>query len=271
MLTGARSLRLASRTAPLPEVPALRQLYAGGVLPRAGQFIVVFGQPGAGKSTFMQWYANEMDVPCLYFSADMDAQDAISRLGAMRSTWTVDQVSEAIAMGEIDMLSPMLDNSRIQWCFDSGPTMQDIVDELDAYVELHDAYPRVIIIDNAMNVEGETEDEQGGLKFVFKELHRLAHETGICVFVLHHAREESDPRFPPSRAQMQGKVAQLPEIILGVALDDNVYKVAPVKVRSGKSDASGRTFIALTAHPERATFEAFRPSVPTVMYGGQAV
>lgn len=269
MLTGARTLHLASRTAPLPEVPALRQLYAGGVLPRSGQFIVVFGQPGAGKSTFLQWYVNEMDVSCLYFSADMDAQDAISRLGAMRSGgMRVDDVSDAIANGGEDYIADILDGSKIQWCFDSGPTVADIAEELDAYVELHDAYPRVIVIDNAMNIEGESEDEQGGLKFVFKELHRLAHETGICVIVLHHAREEGSPRFPPGRDKLQGKVAQLPEIILGVALDDDVYKIAPVKVRSGKSDPTGSTFISLSADPTRAMFSAYTPRIPTVYYGG---
>lgn len=270
MLTGARSLRVASRTTPLPEVPALRPLYAGGALPRAGQFIVVFGQPGAGKSTFVEWYVNEMDVSCLYFSADMDAQDAITRLGAMRSGLKVDDVSDALQEGMEDYVMDIVDGSKIQWCFDSGPTVQDIADELDAYVELHDAYPRVIVIDNAMNIEGESEDDQGGLKFVFKELHRLAHETGICVIVLHHAREEGSPRFPPSRSQMQGKVAQLPEIILSVALDEDVFKIASVKVRSGKSDATGGTFISLNALPERAMFMAYTPRTPTVEWQGQS-
>jgi KaiC/GvpD/RAD55 family RecA-like ATPase len=269
MITGARAIAKASRAAPLPEVPALRPLYAGGVHLRAGQFVCIYGQPKSGKSTFVQWLANEMNVPTLYFSADMDAQDAITRLGAMRTGMRVEDVSDALQTGGEDYIADEIYESRITWCFDSGPTLMDIQDVLDAYVEVHDAYPRVIIIDNAMNIEGESEDEQGGLRFVFKELHRLAHETGICVIALHHAREEGDPTQPPSRSQMQGKVAQLPEIILGVALDQNVFKIAPVAVRSGKCDPSGKTFVSLSADPERAMFAPYQERIPTVQYGGQ--
>ncbi len=214
---------------------------------------------------------NDMDVPCLYFSADMDAQDAISRLGAMRTGISVDGVSEMIANGGADYISTELEDSKIQWCYDSGPTLQDISEELDAYVELHDSYPRAIVIDNAMNVEAETEDEQGGLRFVFKELHRLAHETGITVFLLHHAREEGDPRLPPGRDKLQGKVAQLPEIILGVALDQErqLFHIAPVKVRSGKSDPTGMTYVSLSADPVRASFTVYDPPQYSVSYQGR--
>jgi len=271
MLTSSRSLNKASKTAPLPQVAGLRDLYSSGVLPRSGQLIVVFGQPGSGKSTFMEWYIDQMDCPALYFSADMDAQDAISRLGAQRTGWSVDAVSDAISNGGADYISDELENSKIVWCFDSGPTLQDISDELDAYVELHDAYPTAIVIDNAMNVEAETEDEQGGLKFVFKELHRLAHETGITVFLLHHAREEGDPRLPPGRDKLQGKVAQLPEIILGIALDQDkgLFHIANVKVRSGKSDPTGATYISLLADPVRATFRAYEAPQYAISYGGR--
>jgi len=271
MLTSSRSLNRASKTAPLPQTAALRDLYRSGVLPRAGQLIVIFGQPGSGKSTFAEHYINDMDCSALYFSADMDAQDAISRLGAMRTGWSVEAVSSAIAAGGADYISDEVYDSKIVWCFDSGPTLQDITDELDAYVEVHDAYPRVLVIDNAMNVEAETEDEQGGLKFVFKELHRLAHETGITVFLLHHAREEGDPALPPGRDKLQGKVAQLPEIILGVALDQEkqLFHIAPVKVRSGKSDATGRTYISLTADPVRANFKAYEPPQYSISHAGR--
>lgn len=271
MLTSSRSLSKASKTTPLPQTAALRDLYRSGVLPRAGQLIVIFGQPGSGKSTLMEHYINDMNIPSLYFSADMDAQDAISRLGAMRTGLTVDAVSALISEGGADYISDELTSSKIVWCFDSGPTLSDIVEELDAYVELHDSYPRVIVIDNAMNVEAETEDEQGGLKFVFKELHRLAHETGITVFLLHHAREEGDPTLPPGRDKLQGKVAQLPEIILGVALDQTkgLLHVAPVKVRSGKSDPTGNTYISLVADPVRARFTAYDPPQYSVSYRGE--
>jgi hypothetical protein len=269
--SSSRSLNKASKTTPLPRWSVLNDLYSMGVIVRAGQLVVVFGQPGSGKSTFITKYIVEMDTSALYYSADMDAQDAISREGAMRTGWKVDEVSDAIANGGIDYIAGELSESRIQWVFDPGPTLDDIVLELDAFVELHDAYPRCIVIDNAMNVEGEMEDEQGGLKLVFKELHRLAHETGITVLLLHHAREEGDPKLPPGRDKLQGKVAQLPEIILGVALDPdtNIFRIAPVKVRSGKSDPTGNTYIQLQADPARANFSTYVAPIGSVTYQGQ--
>lgn len=268
--SSARSLTRASKTTPLPRWSVLNDLYAMGCIIRAGQLVVVFGQPGSGKSTLMTKYLVETGVTSLYMSADMDAQDAISREGAMRTGWRVDEVTDAIMNGGIDYLSDELSVSKIQWSFDSAPSLVDIVDELDAYVELHDAYPRVIVVDNAMNVEGESEDEQGGLKLVFKDLHRLAHETGIAVFLLHHAREEGDSKLPPPLSALQGKVSQLPEIVLGVALnpDDNSFRIAPVKVRSGKSDKSGNTYITLSADPSRANFMPYQQPIH-VDYQGQ--
>jgi hypothetical protein len=268
--SSGRSLTKASKAAPLPRWPVLNDLYAMGCIVRAGQLVVVFGQPGSGKSTFITKYIVEMAVSCIYYSADMDAQDAISREGAMRTGWRVNEVSDAIANGGIDYIKDELSVSKIQWVFDPGPTLNDIVEELDAYVELHDSYPRCIIIDNAMNVEGEMDDEQGGLKLVFKELHRLAHETGIAVFLLHHAREEGDSKLPPPLSALQGKVSQLPEIVLGVALDPdtNTFKIAPVKVRSGKSDKSGNTFITVSADPSRANFLPYQQPIH-VDYQGQ--
>jgi adenylate kinase family enzyme len=273
VLTSSRSLNRASKTAELPRVAGLRDLYDAGVLPRSGQLITVFGQPGSGKSTFTNWFVDTMDVPALIFSADMDAQDAVSRQGAVRTGLSVDTVAGFISDDDemVEYIHDALASSKIVWCFDSGPTLQDIQDELDAYVELFDAYPRVIVVDNAMNVEAETEDAQGGLKFVFGEMHRLAHETGISVFLLHHAREEGDPTLPPGRDKLQGKVAQLPEIILGVALDQErqLFHIAPVKNRSGKADPTGNTYVTLHADPVYASFRAYQAPQYAISYAGR--
>lgn len=237
------------------------------VTPRRGALVMVYGIPGSGKSTFALWWTYRMGVPALYFSADMDAFDAITRTGALATGHEVSFVANAISSGGMGYIEDEVSDIPIQWCFDSGPTLMDVAAELDAYIELWDRYPSVIVIDNLLNIEGETEEEQAGLKFIMKELHRLAHETGCAVIVLHHAREEGSPSRPAPRSAIQGKVSQLPELILSVALDqdDGSYMVAPVKNRSGKQDPTGATFIRLQADPERASFA---PYIPRITYGG---
>lgn len=264
MLTASRALHRAKDATPLPTVAELSALHELGVLPRLGQMLMIVGQPGAGKSTFALWYAFKLGLPTLYFSADMAAHTATTRLGALTTGERVTWVSDAIENGGSDFIMDEMASSKIQWCFDSAPSMQDIADELDAYVELWDDFPRVIVVDNAMNVEGSGDEGSGGLRYILSELHRLGRETGSAVFVLHHAREEGNPLEPSAREKVQGKVAQLPELILTVALDGEDFKIAPVKNRNGYQDPSGHNYRRLAADPERATFNTYVPRV----YGG---
>jgi predicted ATP-dependent serine protease len=268
VITPTRALALAADAEPLPRVPELRYLYDYGFLPRRGQFLMVAGQPGAGKSAFILWWTVKMNVRTLYFSADMDAFTAITRLAACISGFEVNAIADAIENEASGFIEEALNDSKVQFCFDSGPTLQDIADEIDAYVELWDAFPELIVIDNAMNVEAEYGEEHAGLRLVLKEVHRMARECGAAVFMLHHTREEGNPWLPQSRDKVQGKVNQLPERILTVAFDTSASKFlfAPVKNRSGKQDATGNTYFALTAVPERATFKVYEPPPAPVSY-----
>lgn len=268
MLSASRAINRAKDATPLPAVAELHSLYELGVLPRMGQMLMIVGQPGAGKSMFALWYAFKLGLPCLYFSADMAAHTASTRLGALVTGETVEWCAAAIEGGGAEWLGDQLDSCPIQWCFDSSPSMQDVAEELDAYIELWDCYPPVIIVDNAMNVEGSSDEGSGGLRYILSELHRLARETGSAVVVLHHAREEGNPLEPSAREKVQGKVAQLPEIILTVALDGDVFKIAPVKDRSGFQDPTGKTYRRLTAKPEHAGFSVYVPKYYGGFYGG---
>jgi hypothetical protein len=259
MLTPSRALSLAADADALPRVDELDELYRYGFVPRRGQLLMIAGQPGAGKSAFALWIAQRMNARTLYFSADMDAHTAVTRLAGLLTGYTVEEVTSALNGPGFGFFEEELLSSNIQFCFDSGPTLQDIADEIDAYVELWDAYPEVIVIDNAMNVEAEMGEEHAGLRLIFKELHRMARDTGAGLLVLHHTREEASPFLPQARAAIQGKVAQLPERILTVALDTSqgTFLFAPVKNRGGKQDATGGTYFRLTALPERATFKPY--------------
>lgn len=265
MISAVRALSLAADAEQLPRVDELEHLYKYGFVPRRGQFLLIAGQPGAGKSAFALWWVVQMNVRTLYFSADMDAYTASTRLAACITGELVETISDAVEAGSIGYFEDDILSSKIQFCFDSGPTLEDIADEIDAYVELWDAFPELIVIDNAMNVEAEMGEEHAGLRLVFKEVHRMARETGAGVYMLHHTREEGSPLRPQPRAAIQGKTAQLPERILTVAFDPNdlAFTFAPVKNRSGKQDATGQTYFRMTADPERATFKRYIPPPPT--------
>ena len=54
-----------------------------------------------------------MDVSCLYVSADMDATDALTREGGMRTGFKVDEVAEMIKGPGADYVYSELERSKI--------------------------------------------------------------------------------------------------------------------------------------------------------------
>ena len=82
-----------------------------------------------------------------------------------------------------------------------------------------------------------------------KEIKFLARETNAALLVLHHTSEAFTSGPCPPRAALQGKVAQLPALILTVNSDDNYLSVAPVKNRYGKADPSGFHYVRLQWNP----------------------
>lgn len=275
MLTASRSFIRAGRSdagAPLPRVAELNALYEYGFTPRMGQMLMIAGMPGAQKSGFCLWLASKWNLPTLYFAADMDEVDATTRLAAQRSGHTVAEVEQGVEMGEVDYYARILGEAPIQFCYDGVPSLDDVHEEMDAYVELWDAYPQVIVFDNLLNVE--SEGDKTGLNYILTELKDLAKVTNACVIVLHHMSEanQRDPYQPCARRDLQNKVSELPQRILSVAMNSGTgeFKLAAVKNRQGNQDPTGKHTFSLKCEPERASFSAWVPGLSGYGYGGYA-
>ncbi len=212
---------------------------------RRGQVCMVAAAPNAGKSMFALVYAIQAKVPTLFFSADTDVATvwlrAIAHVSGHSQQTVENQINHNPSFydGYVDKIS------HIQWAFDSSPNLDDIEDEIKAYIELYGISPELIVIDNLMNVVAESENEWAGLRQIMMELHDMARKTEACVLVLHHVSEQSEygpPSEPPPRRSIHGKVSQLPATILtlGYSPFDNTLKVAAVKNRFGKHSADGK-------------------------------
>lgn len=264
MLTPGRSLALnADAGRELPKVPAFSAIYSRGVTPRHGQVIMVAGRSGTQKSGFALYWAAQMNLPTLYFSADMSAFTASSRLACMATGHTTAMVEAGMAEGGKyrDIYLEALADSRITFAFGS-PIKWDRVDhELAAYVELHNAWPQLIVFDNLMDFEDAESDYMVQMA-VMSNVTDLSRETGSTVMILHHATDKSwdaktDPWSPPSRQEIKGGMAEKPELTLSVALDpySMEYKVACIKQRMGPSDPTARSYATLRCVPEYTRFE----------------
>lgn len=225
---------------------------------RRGQVTMIAGAPNAGKSLIALNYAILANIPTLYISADTDAYTTAIRSAALVSGHTVQSVESAFETDAgTDFYTDALSGIKnVRFDFYPSPTLDDIQLTVLAYAEAYGAFPELIIVDNLMNVVSLHENEWTGLRDIAKSMHHMARETDAAVFLLHHTSEnEGRPDLPPARKAIQGKVSQLPELILTVALlpDSGEFRVAPVKNRFGPNTPTGADYIILWADPSRMT------------------
>lgn len=233
---------------PLPD--RFPSLAANGIRFRRGQLHMIAGQPGSGKSLLSLDYAVHAGVSCLYFSADSDEDTVFNRVGAMKMGMEVNAVEELRETPGVGMLEDELGSlTNVRFVYDSAPTLDVITDEIDAWEEVYGCFPELIVVDNLINVVCETTDnEWQGLRHLVSAFQEIGRDTGSAMLVLHHTSEgEGKPTECQPRKALMGKVAQVPEVILTIALDPVAarFKVAAVKNRSGKADATGGTFAEL--------------------------
>ena len=236
-----------------------------GIRFRRGQMTMIAGQPNAGKSLLALWMAVQMKVPTLYISADTDAYTTAIRSAAMVTQNKMSTVEDAFASGAgydfyLDELSSI---THLKFDFSPSPTLDEIDLSIQAYGELYGEYPHMIIVDNAMNVVSLHNDEWAGLREIAKAMHHIARETDAAVMLLHHTSEaEGKADMPPSRKSIQGKIAQLPEMILTVALIPGTgeFRVACVKNRFAQNSADGSKYATLWADASRMLIHNDRSS-----------
>jgi predicted ATP-dependent serine protease len=211
---------------------------------------MVAAAPNAGKSMFSLVYAIKAQVPTLFFSADTDTATVMMRASAHLAGHTQQTVENQISINP-EAYDEVLQNiSHIQWVFDSSPNLDDIEAEVKAYIELYGIAPQLIVIDNLMNVVAETDNEWSGLRQIMLELHDMARKTDACVMVLHHVSEQTEygtMMDPPHRRAIQGKVSQLPALILTLGYNpfEHTLRVAAVKNRFGKHSVDGKDWAGL--------------------------
>jgi len=256
----------------LPDLfPALAQ---NGIRFRRGQVTMIAGQPNSGKSLLALFYAVKSGVPTLYISADTDAYTTAIRAAAVITGSQVNTVEEAFSSGTgyefyEDELRTL---KHLRFDFDPSPTLDDIQLSIQAYGEAFGEYPHLLIIDNLLNIAALHDNEWTGMRDIAKAMHHVARETDAAVFMLHHTTEaEGRPELPPSRKSIQGKISQLPEMILTVAMDhdSSEYRIACVKNRFAKNSAAGTDYTVLFADASRMTLYNDRQSVHVAQYWSQ--
>lgn len=238
-------------------VPELQAMYDPPVnlKVRQGSVTMIAGRPGSMKSLFSMFWARCMRLETLYFSADMSAFEASSRLAAMEMKIPIEKI-EQMPVSEV---APYLRGHNIQFSFGMPITWRSIHEELEAYVEVSNKYPELIIIDNLCDVEG-SEFEYGEQFRSMSQISTMARDTGSTVFVLHHTTDGDgrEPALPQPLASIKNKLGEKPQQTITVAVDDETmgFRLAAVKQRGSSQNraADPKRLAFMRADPTTASF-----------------
>lgn len=250
MRTLAHSARRAARDHGGAFLPTVFQpLEARGIRARLGTATIIMGPPGAFKTGFAMYYTMRLGLPTLYWSADAEDFETVERAAAAITGCTMREVAQDYQRFE-DELAQL---NHMRFVYGDSPTYDDLALDLAAYHEMHGAWPKVLVIDNLMNVTGENENEWASMRDTAKVIHKLTRITGAAVFVLHHASDDrTDPSTPAPRKSLQGKISQLPKAIWSLALAGDELRLCAVKSRWSQADPSGQDYVTLYADPSRS-------------------
>lgn len=255
----------AANSAALPPLP---DPYAGlknsryGVRFYPGQLIMVAGPPGGGKTMLSLHAVLKMNVPTLYFSADSDERTMLCRAA---SALTGHPLKSVYACWEFDFFrdkyAHVLKGSPLRFEFEpTDPSITDINNALEAYHEVEGEYPRLVVIDTLTNTESGEANEWGGLRKTAKDLHWLARKTKACILVLCHTSEQNMDHVlsAPPRSAIQGKISQLPAVIITMATHEGEMFLGIVKNRFGESDPAAKNPVRFMVDLSRVKIDDVR-------------
>ena len=259
MLNVFQALQKSAKSAPeMPRIPELEDLYRIGCIPRRGEVIMIAGRPGSQKSGFALWLVTKWGLPTLYLAADMTLNEVSVRLACSQMGLTTSEVHERLrgpSRGR-KQVADALASMPIQVANDAI-TWERLDTEIQAYVELWDRYPEIIVVDNLMDVEEGASDYHAQME-IMQQLVAVARFTGATVLVLHHATDKTDgySTDPPMRKDIKNGMAEKPQMILGVSLDNYTldFQVAVLKQRMGPQDPFAKLKVYMTAQPEVTRF-----------------
>ena len=230
--------KLASRVGrmgnPLPD--PFHTFATNRVVFRRGATSMIAGQPGSFKSVLalnmLTTWALE-GCSALYFSADSDEFTVGKRMAGILTGEDSFQIERTMQNGKFDRYTPefasVLRDVRFEY---SVMDIESIADRMATFEHAFGTYPDVAFIDNLINYAPSANDWGAMIDFT-RELDSLARETKSHIVILHHASEHYPRGVPLPSAAIQGKVTQIPRLVLTTASDGLALMITCVKNTNG--------------------------------------
>jgi replicative DNA helicase len=256
MLSLAKTLNQeGNRGEALPEL--FKSFTANGIRFRRGGVCMIAGVPGSYKTQLTLSLADAWKRPTLYFSNDSDETTVASRLIARRMRVNTERIEEQMHKDPKWASAQLSNLDHIKWNFSPNPTLQEIEEEIQAFMEIYGQPPELVVVDVLMKVNYMEDSDHGSFTRIVDFLTGIARDYSACVILVHHASEAVPGNPVPPRSAIMQKISQLPSLILNVAPDpwSGNLCICPVKNRHGTQDPSGKNYFTLRANPAQCWFE----------------
>ena len=221
---------------------------------RHGAVSLIAGAPGSFKSVLalnilVAWAS--AGKCALYFSADSDEWTVAKRVGGILTGDAAEYVETELIRGNtapyIEAMG-LLNGTQFvyQQC-----DIDAIAVNMRAFEQIHGTWPDIVVVDNLIDTVEDPTD-WGSMIQCLREFDGLARETHAHFMVLHHASEswaKDNPGLPPPSWAIQGKVSQIPRLVLTVGALGTALSVAPVKNTNGPQDPTARMFCRFLVQP----------------------
>lgn len=235
-----------------------------GLRLRRGQLSLTVAAPGVGKSQLWLNLAERAGVPTVYWSADTDQHDVVTRATALWSGHTTAEIEvnrgDPAWVAHYDSI--LTNGNHVDWIFESSITPKHVGERMLAFAEVHGEFPHLFVVDNLSNTVQHQSDELAEQKEVMTAMQRLARETQAHIAILAHAKGEYDSGSKPiPQAGALNNLFKLPEVGLTLHRADDaglLLGLNVVKNRGGQADPGAKRPVQFEVDYARATVKGAR-------------
>jgi len=222
---------------------------------RQGQTSMIAGKPGSFKSVLaLNMVATwaECNKSILYFSADSDERTVAKRMSAILTGDADTLVERRFADKDTGRYVAALERlCNVHFVYESLD-MAGIASRFASFEAVYGEWPDVAFIDNLIDYADSAGDWVSQIELT-KQLDVLARETRAHICILHHAKVDRDNSGrPPADYEIQGKVTQIPRLVLTCAASDMALYIACVKNTNGPQDPLAQSFMQFWVHENLA-------------------